>query len=75
MLVQPQLLSSREPALDCGEVAEAFELGSESVKCPEHLLRCGVSLTEAGLVREFIDTRRLAEEGIDALPLLAALAR
>ena len=40
----------------------------------EHLLQCGACRLEVEQVRDFIDMLRLAEEGIDPLPLQAALA-
>ena len=60
------------------EVAESFVLGHLTPECQEefeaHLLVCGVCQREVELITEFIDTLRLAVDGIDPLPLWATLA-
>jgi anti-sigma factor RsiW len=60
------------------EVAEAYVLAHLTPERHEeyevHLLACSVCRQEVELVTEFIETLRLAVQGIDPLPLWAALA-
>ncbi len=60
------------------EAAEAYVLGrlaeEQREEYEEHLLVCGVCRQEVERLSEFIKTLRLAVDGIDPLPLWAALA-
>jgi anti-sigma factor RsiW len=59
------------------EVAEAYVLGHLTPECNEeyekHLLVCGACRQEVELLAEFIETLRLAVDGIDPLPPWAIL--
>ena len=59
------------------EAAEAYVLGRLTKQQHEeyeaHLLVCGVCQQEVEQVTEFIETLRLAVDGMDPLPLWAAL--
>lgn len=64
---------------DVAEVAESYVLGrltpSRRDEYEAHLLLCGVCRREVENIGEFIETLRLAVDGIDPLPLWSTLAR